>query len=498
MRPDRPDMRHPQLRRSIRVLYVSSEARPLAQSGGLAEVSGSLPAALRGLGLDVRVLLPGYPAVLAASGLRTAARNIDLLPGRQPGRLLRGCFADNDVPLFVLDAPDLFLRDGGLYSDENGVDWPDNPWRFASLSKAAAVLATTSSPLSWRPDLVHCNDWQTGLCPAYLAYSQEPAAPSLMAVHNLAFSGNAATEPLPTLGLPWDSYQMEGLEFYGSISYPKAGLHYAQRLVTVSPTYAREIRTAAFGCGLDGLLERRRNDLSGIINGIDTAVWNPLTDTALERKYSVRSLHRKNVNKLALQRELGLIVDPSTPLCGVVSRLTSQKGLDMLVPLAEAVGTASIQLVILGNGDAQLERDLSHLARRFPKRVSTTIGFNERMAHRIEAGADMFLMPSRFEPCGLSQLYSMRYGTPPVVRRTGGLADSVVDTTAESLAAGQATGFVFSRDEPGEFIACVERALAYYAQPQRWRQIQHAGMVKDLSWQASALQYATLYREMLS
>ena len=479
-------------------MFVTPEARPLAQTGGLGEVSGSLPAALQSLGLDVRVLMPGYPGVLAAGGFRTAAKDVSLLPGRNPVRLLRGSFPGTEVPLLVLDAPDLFGRAGGLYGDERGIDWPDNTFRFAALSKLAAVLATADSPVRWRPDLVHCNDWQTGLCPAYLAFTAHPITPSLMSVHNLAFPGNAPAELVPELGLPWSSYQLEGLEFYGQVSFLKAGLHYAERLATVSPTYAREIRTAEFGCGFEGLLEHRHDVLSGILNGIDTAAWNPRTDAAIHRTYGARSLDNKLDNKQALQRDLGLEVDARAILFGVVSRLTFQKGLDMLVPLMDTLREFPIQLAVLGSGEASLEDSLGRLARRFPRRFSITLGFDERLAHRIEAGADLFLMPSRFEPCGLNQLYSMRYGTPPLVRRTGGLADSVTDTTAASLADGSATGFVFSRDHAGEFIACVKRALEVFAQPTRWRQIQRTGMAKDVSWWASATRYVSLYREMLT
>jgi starch synthase len=467
------------LSRPLSALFIAPECAPLTKTGGLGDVCGALPPALRALGIDVRILLPGYGEVLAvlrprelfrASILGSEAR---LLQGELPG----------GVPALVVDSPALYVRPGGPYVSEEGEDWPDNALRFGVLSRMAALLAGEQSPLPWRPDLVHCNDWPGAPAAAFLRFEASPAA-SLVTIHNLAFQGLFGPEWVARLGLPAHSYAFDGVEFHGRMSFLKAGLSYAGRISTVSPTYAREIQAPEHGCGLDGLLRHRAGVLSGILNGIDTVAWNPASDPHLAQPYDADRLGAKAANKAALQRRMGLVVDPAVPLFGQVGRMTGQKGVDLLLEAAAPLVSLG-QLAILGAGDRQLEQALAALARRHPGRVAVQIGFDERLAHLVEAGADLFLMPSRYEPCGLNQMYSQRYGTPPIVHATGGLADTVQDGS---------TGFVFRRFTAGDFLEAAGRALRCYAQPAAWRAVQRAGMQRDFSWNAAARRYADLYR----
>ena len=477
------------------VLFAASEAMPLVKTGGLADVAGALPAALRRIGADVRLLLPGYPAVLEQVQLSVCARGLGLLPDQAPCDLLEGSMPDG-TPLYVLSSA-LFARDGNPYVDADGQDWPDNHLRFASLGRLAALLGSTSSPLAWRPQIVHLNDWQTALAAAWLAWAGESRAQSLLSLHNMSFAGAFDAAVLPALGLPLSCYSIDGVEFYGRLSFLKAGVFYADRLATVSPTYAREIQSEAFGGGLHGLLATRSGDLSGILNGIDPQTWNPARDPLLAHPYDARRLRTKDLNRSALRNELGLADDPASTLLGSVGRLTGQKGADLLEPALEALAELPWQLVLLGTGEPALERQLVEFAARHPGRARVVIGYDERLAHRIEAGADVFLMPSRFEPCGLNQFYSMRYGTPPVVRATGGLADSVVDCREPSLADGSATGFVFEQSSAAALAAAVRRAIELRGDARRWRALQRNAMRGDFSWRQSARAYLALYGEML-
>ena len=484
------------MRGQPRVLFVTPEAFPLIKSGGLGDVSGALPPALRSLGADVRILLPGYPAVLEGVPLRRVGKPIQHFSGQDPVQLLRGRMPDGETPLFVVDCPALFHRPGTPYQDANGRDWPDNVWRFAALARTALLLSTGQGPLRWTPDIVHCNDWPCGLAPAYMAYAGSKAR-SLMSVHNLAFSGSFAEEFVSAVGLPLSSYQIEGVEFYQTFSFLKAGLHYADALSTVSPGYAREIQTPDFGGGFHGLLAARQKALTGILNGIDTALWDPATDPHLEKNYGIDTLENKPANTKALRKRLDMSASTETPLLGMVSRLTQQKGVDLLPPMMQELADTPVQLVVLGTGEHGIEENLRKLQDAFPKRVRVIIGYDETLAHQIEAGADLFLMPSRFEPCGLSQMYSMRYGTPPVVRATGGLADSVVDTGPETLRNASATGFCFADASGKSLTKCVRRGLAARKKKKTWRQIQRAGMARDFSWRSSAGAYMDLYRRLL-
>jgi starch synthase len=460
-----------------RVLFAAPECAPLTKTGGLGDVAGALPAALRSLGVDVRVLLPRYenPNLNEKEIARATllGRKVRILESKLP----------SGVPLYLLDCPELYVRNGGPYQTDQGEDWPDNALRFGVLSRAAALLGGAASPFSWRPDVVHCNDWPTALAPLYLEREADAAA-SLLTVHNLAFQGLFEPAVLAGLELRPGDFSLHRLEFYGRLSFLKGGLACADAVTTVSPTYAAEIQTEAQGCGLDGLLRERRADLSGILNGIDTAIWDPAGDPLIAANYDAGALDAKRANKAALQRRMELREDADVPLLGMVGRLTHQKGIDLVLAAARDLAGLPAQLVILGKGERAHEHALAALAARHPGEVAVAAGFNEALAHLIEAGADLFLMPSRFEPCGLNQMYSQRYGTPPVAHATGGLADTIADGE---------TGFLFDRPERGALIEAVRRALAVRREPRRWRAVQRAGMARDFSWAEPARRYADLY-----
>jgi starch synthase len=400
------------------------------------------------------------------------------------------------VIIWVIDCPEMYSRGGGPYQDAQGVDWFDNAQRFGLLSKVAAVLGSADTPLDWKPDVVHCNDWQAGLTPAYLHYSPAPA-PSVMTVHNLAFQGVFSKHLVAALGLPPECFRIDGVEYYGELSFLKAGLYYANHITTVSPSYAEEIQTEALGFGLQGLLTQRRSDLSGILNGIDNNEWNPATDPHLTSHYDAKKIQGKSANKKELQQRVGLQVDPKIPLFGLVSRFTHQKGLDMVLEIAPHLIALPAQLVLLGTGDAAMQRTAIELSHQYSGQISVFVGFDEGLSHLVEAGSDIFLMPSRFEPCGLNQMYSQCYGTPPVVHATGGLIDSVVDYNEKSLANGTASGFVFGNGKGthGLLIAAL-RAVAAYHDKKNWRALQRNGMNKDFGWDKSAAAYHDIYLKL--
>ncbi|MDR2195286.1 MAG: glycogen synthase GlgA, partial [Gallionellaceae bacterium] len=460
----------------MRILFATSEIAPLVKTGGLADVSAALPAALRRIGADVRVLLPAYPQALR---LLKNLREVTTfsLPNFPPTRLLETVLPDG-VPLWLVDCPDLYQRDGGPYQDAEGRDWSDNAQRFGLLSKVAAVLGCAESPLDWQPDVVHCNDWQTGLTPAYLRFAERPA-PCVMTIHNLAFQGVFPAFMTERLGLPWESFHMDGAEYYGNLSFLKAGLYYADRITTVSPTYAEEIQTKMLGFGMEGLLTHRREALSGIVNGIDYEEWNSATDPALPVGYDRDNLAGKRACKLELQRRMGLREEADVPLFGLVSRFTYQKGVDLVLDIAPRLLELPAQLVLLGSGDAAMQQAAQALAERHPGRVGVRVGFDEPLSRLIEAGADVFLMPSRFEPCGLNQMYSQHYGTPPIVRATGGLKDTVTDCNEKTLKQGSATGFVFDVADADSLMEAVQRAVAAYRDEKTWRALQRNGMAQD-------------------
>jgi starch synthase len=480
----------------MRVLFVTPEIAPLIKTGGLADVSAALPAALHAMGVDVRVLLPGYSQVLKAMPSLHPVNHGAALPGYPEVSLLAGILP-HGVPLWVIHCPEMYLRGGGAYQDEHGVDWIDNAQRFGLLSKIAAVLGSADTPLDWKPDVVHCNDWQTGLTPAYLHFAPEPV-PTVMTVHNLAFQGIFPPQMTMQLGLPEQCFQPEGVEFYGKLSFLKAGLHYAQHITTVSPSYAEEIQTVELGFGLQGLLALRREVLTGILNGIDTKEWDPATDPSLAQRYTAKNLKAKSANKRELQKRMGLHVDPDIPLFGLVSRFTHQKGLDVVLDIAQQLLELPAQLVLLGNGDTEMQRSALELLHSHSGQVGVYVGFDEDLSHLIEAGADIFLMPSRFEPCGLNQMYSQRYGTPPVVHATGGLIDSVVDCTPATLAQGSASGFVFDSMDAPSLLAAAQRAVSAYHDKKTWQALQRNGMSKDFGWEKSAAAYRDIYARLIT
>jgi starch synthase len=469
---------------SLSVLFAAPECAPLTKTGGLGDVCGSLPAALRGAGIDARVLMPGYPEVLAVASEKALASvsalgfDAHLREARLPG---------NGVPLLVLDCPQLYARSGGPYQMDGGADWPDNAVRFGLLSRVAAILASARSPLPWRPEVLHCNDWPTALAPLYLSMEKQKAR-SVMTIHNLAFQGNFDAGLMAALSLPPESYAIDGLEFYGRISFLKGGIVYADAVTTVSPTYAKEIQAEPFGCGMDGLLRQRSHALSGVLNGIDASTWDPARDVLIAKKYEFGSIANKSANKAALQRRLGLPVDPKVPLLGTVGRMAQQKGTDLIAAAAGELASMA-QLVVVGTGDRALEQSMLEKAQALKGRMAVHIGFSEELAHLVEAGADAFLMPSRYEPCGLNQMYSQRYGTPPIARATGGLADTIEDGI---------TGFLFDRPESDALVETARRAMQVYRNPAAWREIQRAGMARDFSWDAAARRYAGLYWSLAS
>lgn len=478
----------------LKILFVTSEMAPWVKTGGLGDVAAALPAALRHAGQDIRVLLPHYPAMQAAfPDALPIAELPALAPALPPARLLAA--EANGLPLLLLDCPQLYASPGNPYLDSYGDDRHDNPARFGLLSRVAALLGQARSPIGWQADVVHSNDWQSALAAAYLHY--QGGAASVVTVHNIAFQGSFAHDYLTGLGLPEHAWRFDALEYHGQLSFLKAGLQFASQISTVSPTYAREIQDEQFGYGFAPLLRYRAAALRGILNGIDTDIWNPAADPVLAHPYSARQLVGKGRNKAALQQEMGLEVDAAQPLFGVVSRLTHQKGLDLLLAIADDLAALPAQLVVLGSGDAELEAGFLALAGRHPGRIAVRLGFDETLAHRIEAGADSFLMPSRFEPCGLNQMYSLHYGTPPVVHATGGLADTVVDVGEATLANRTANGFILEGASAPALWSTMQRVCRTWQDRQLWQRIQENGMQRDFSWQQAARDYIELYRDAI-
>jgi starch synthase len=478
----------------INVLAVASEAFPLVKTGGLADVVGALPAALAHEGIATRTLIPGYPGVLAALRKPDLVHAFPAFFGA-PARLLAAHVADLD--LLVLAAPHLYDRPGNPYVGADGRNWPDNGIRFAALAQCAAAIVReriAGAP----PDIVHAHDWQAGLVPALLHYGDAPHPPTVMTIHNLAFQGLFPRELLPVIGLPPRAFAIDGVEFHGRVGYLKAGLAFADRLTTVSPTYAAEIRTPEQGMGLDGLLRARADRLVGIRNGIDETVWDPRTDEYLAARYDARTLNRRGANKAALQSRLGLDADAAAPLFGVVSRLTEQKGMDLLIEALPALVRAGAQLSLLGSGDHVLEDRFANVARRNPGRVAAHLGYDESLAHLTQGGADALLVPSRFEPCGLTQLCALRYGAIPVVAHVGGLADTIIDANEAALAARVATGLQFVPVTREGIELALERTLALWRDGPTWRRMQNRAMGCDVGWSDPARRYAGLYRALAS
>lgn len=478
----------------MRVLFVASEAFPLAKTGGLADVLRALPIALRQRGVDAGLVLPGYNwAIAKLKNPRIEARISNTL-GIGDAILIGGILPGSEVPVWLVHAPSLYSRPGGLYQDEESRDWDDNPRRFSYLARVAAAIAM-GELTDWKADIVHANDWHAGLVPFFLAISGRPRPASVFTIHNIAFQGNFPRHALSQTEIPEPFFCSDGVEFYGQISFLKAALRYSDKITTVSPQYREEVFTSEFGCGFEGLLKSRREDFSGILNGIETVSWDPQNDPALPQPFSIQDISGKKICKLDLQRSLGLEVSPDAPLLGFSSRLTYQKMADVLMNAARDIVAEEAQLVVVGDGDKTFEAGFSQLQDRYRGRIAYK-PYSEEMAHRLHAGADIVLAPARFEPCGLTQLYALRYGSIPVVRRTGGLADTVKDADVANLANGTATGFVF--DEPSQLalMGAVRRALTLFREPLTWRRLQLTGMNCDFSWEASARKYIALYQEL--
>ena len=479
----------------MRVLFATAEAYPLAKTGGLADVSRSLPISLRQLGVDVRLLMPAYPrAYLRIENPKIVAR-IPAALGVSDATLLAGTFPDADLPVYLIDSPSLFRRVGGLYQDEHGAPWPDNPLRFAFLAHVGREIAMGRLGIDFRPDVVHANDWHAGLLPLFLSLEDAPKPATVFTTHNMAFQGNCPAEWLGRLTIPGAFFSPGGVEFYGQISFLKAGLRYADRVTTVSPTYAQEILTKEFGCGMHGVLAERGSDFSGILNGIDDALWNPADDPVLVRPYHESDISGKRSCKAALQAEFDLAVQSETPVLGFVSRLTDQKMADVILEILPWLVEQDMQCIVVGEGDPALEAAFDQARELYRDKVAVIIGYDEPLAHKLQAGSDILLAPARFEPCGLTQLYALRYGSLPVVRRTGGLADTVVDATATSIADRTATGFVFDAPAADDLKQAVARALSLYREPLIWRRLQLQAMAQNYSWTTSARQYTALYSE---
>ncbi len=481
----------------IRVLAVTAEIFPLIKTGGLADVAGALPLALMPVGVQTTTLVPGYPAVLAGlTGGSAVHRFADLFGG--PADIVHGTAAGLD--LLVIDAPHLYARPGNPYLGPDGQDWPDNDIRFAALGAAGAALAIDRGF-----DVVQAHDWQAALAMAYLYFHPGRRPGTVLTIHNLAFQGMFPGSLFPRLGLPDAAFNVNGLEFYDLVGYLKGGLVYADRLTTVSPTYAREITTPEYGAALDGVLRQRAGSLTGILNGIDETVWNPGGDALIAQAFGAGQWDRRSANKAALRRRLGLQDNPDALLVGAVSRLSPQKGLDLLLQWIDQRSAAApggprvgsdMQLALLGSGDAGLEHGFTAAAARHAGQVACVIGYDEGLAHLMQAGCDALLVPSRFEPCGLTQLCALRYGCIPIVSRVGGLADTVIDANAAALGSGVATGIVFAPVTADALAEALARAVRLWQDPPAWHRLQHNAMAADVSWRRSAQQYAELYRSL--
>ena len=479
----------------MKVLHVAAEIFPLIKTGGLADVVGALPQALNACGAQARLVLPGLPAIADAVLHQKTLCSLSPLFGAGRVSLRLGQMPFSHVPVYVVDAPYLYRRGGSPYQASDGTEWSDNLQRFALLGWVAAHLAAGELDPDWQPDVMHAHDWHAGMACAYMAAHPATRAASVFTIHNLAFQGLFAQADFNLLGLPSRFLASHGVEFHSQLSFMKAGLKYAHRITTVSPNYAAEIATPEFGSGLDGVIRGRAGHVSGILNGVDGAIWNPEKDTGLVARYSAQDFRGKALCKQALQDELGLDVQADAPVFGVVSRLSAQKGLDLVLGALPGLLRRGGQLALQGTGDAALESAFSAAAQAHPGRVAARIGYDEALAHRLIAGADAIMVPSRFEPCGLTQLYGLRYGTLPVVRRVGGLADTVVDASADAVATDRATGFSFDAASPAALEHALQRATEAFSQPLLWRQLMLRAMAQDHSWEGAARKYVALYAD---
>ena len=474
-----------------KILFASSEVHPLIKTGGLADVAGSLPRSLADLSQDIRIILPNYQSLITEevhfiSTVRVNNQDVNILETQLP---------DSNVKVWLVDCPSMFDTPGNPYLDETGNPWNNIAHRFALFCRVIVEVSMNRAHLNWQADVVHCNDWQTGLVPALLSLEGNKPA-TVFTIHNLAYQGMFPEDIFTELNLPRELWHQNGVEFHDMLSFIKGGLNYTDQITTVSPTYALEIQTTEFGYGLEGLLSHKHEILTGIINGMDLEQWNPEKDSSISEPYNIDSLEKKIINKTSLQARSSLPVNKSVPLFGLISRLVEQKGIDLIIDCLTEMVEMPIQFVLLGSGDKSVELKLLEFARLYPKKLAVTIGYDEALAHQIEAGVDIFLMPSRFEPCGLNQMYSQRYGTIPIVRETGGLADTIEDALPKSLAKNIATGISFKEASSGALLESIKRAMLLFNDKKTWKKIQIVAMKKDFSWKNSAKQYLDLYNEI--
>ena len=472
----------------MNVLFVASECAPFVKTGGLADVIGAVPKALAALGVSVKILLPAYPAFDAIKAKGKTVMKIAELHG---GAAKLIAVQAEGLDLLLLDAPHLFDRAGNIYLDETGKDWPDNHLRFGGLARIGADVALKGVK-GWKPDVVNCHDWQSGLVPVYLRQAGNKT-PCVMTIHNIAFQGLFNADVLKELGLTPKVFVPEGVEYFGKIGFLKGGIAYSDKITTVSPTYANELLLPEFGMGLDGLMKSRDADLTGILNGIDLDIWNPVTDPELTANYSVTRMTGKKKNKAAVEARFGLTPNPKAPLFCVISRLTSQKGLDLLIETLPGLVGRGARLAVLGSGDVELEAAFIGAAHKYAGSVGVIIGYDEALSHLMQGGSDAILIPSRFEPCGLTQLYGLRYGTLPVVARTGGLEDTVIDANDAALQANCATGVQFAPITAPALDTAIARACTLYEQPKTWSAMMRRAMRHPVGWDRSAVAYRDLY-----
>ncbi len=477
----------------LKILYASSEVYPFMKTGGLGDVAQSLPAAIRSMGADIQVIMPNYGSLKHAEDAEVLAQfevNLDQV------RLLTTHIPNTSVPVILVDCPKWFEREGNPYLDSKGEPWSDNAQRFALFSRVISLVALNQADLDWSPDIVHCNDWQTGLALALLR-NQGFNKGLIFTIHNIAYQGVFPYADFQSLQLPDKLWSIDTLEYYGQMCFLKGGIACCNQLNTVSPKFAEEIQTTEFGFGMDGLLQSMSDKLSGIINGVDLNEWSPSIDKYISHRYQIEDIEKKTENKLELQQQFKLNVDKNIPMLTSITRLVEQKGIDLIIAIIEKLLTFDVQIIMLGSGDEKFENELLEIARANANKFHVVIGYDEALAHKLTAAADIFLMPSRFEPCGLNQMYSQIYGTVPVVRNTGGLADTVRDYADGSQADTNATGFVFENNKPDELLKAVTKSLDCYSNKELWRQIQLNGMRQDFSWQSSAKQYLSIYDKAL-
>ena len=481
----------------LKILFASSEVQPIIKTGGLADVSGALPVALKKMRHDIRIIMPAYGDALHKAKRAQLVAQLQLtgLPGNI--NILEKKLPNSNVIVYFVDYGPAFERKGNPYVDNEGNPWPDNAERFSLFCRAVCELAQNRAGLDWQPDIAHCNDWQTGLVPALLKTETTKPA-TIFTIHNLAYQGLFPQQTFNILGLPNQLWSPDALEFHDQLSFIKGGIVFSDRINTVSPQYASEIQTAEFGYGLEGLLKHRSNKLTGILNGINEKEWNPNDDPHLKATYNAESIADKKQNKEYLQSTFGLANDPNALLLGFIGRLVDQKGIDLIIDIIPQLDNLPIQLALLGTGDSKIERKLEELSDKYSDKISCNIGYNESLSHQIESGSDVFLMPSRFEPCGLNQLYSLRYGTVPIVNNVGGLADSVIDLNEKHSNLEVETGLVMKQTTGKALYSQIVKAINVYQDQSKWLRLIKNGMQKDFSWKHSASDYVELYKMALS